>query len=414
MELALAVGEPEMIVAPAAAMNIEGLWMAGEIALTGIDVVGVLQRAVAALPPEHARGRALALGALAEAGYWVLPLDELDRLSLEALELARSVGDRDLLARTLHKRIQAMWRASTFAERRDAVDELVALIDTLPADTDREALGCYCRASVSWEEGDIGLTLDLVTRAQELAAITGTPALVTQLGFMESVVRTARGEVQRAERLVEDAYDLYRRTRRWSAEPFRSGHRLLGLVEMDRLDEVELIAPDLLVSDYGPVFAECVAFAFHELGAPELAREITPEVPELPDAWLFLGAATGAAHNRVGLGDLDGARLLASQLAPYSGRFAVIGTGPALGDVDLALARIALLEGDADRAAHLLDRSVDLLERGGAVPWLVRALLERHALRADPADLERAAAALATRHLPLLARRLSERQAVSK
>ena len=92
----------------------------------------------------------------------------------------------------------------------------------------------------------------------------------------------------------------------------------------------------------------------------------------------------------------------------------MIGTGPVIGDVDLALARIAVLEGDDERAGHLLDRSVDLLERGGAVPWLVRALLERHALRADPADLDRAAAALATRELPLLARRLSERQAASK
>jgi DNA-binding SARP family transcriptional activator len=414
MELALAAGDPEMIVAPAAAMNIEGLWMAGEIALTGVDVVGVLQRAVAALPPEHARGRALALGALAEAGYWVLGVDELDRLSLEALQIARTLGDHDLLARTLHKRIQAMWRASTFPERRDAVEELAAMVEVMPADTDRQALAWYSRASVSWEQGDVDLTLEQLTRGQELAARTGTPALVTQLGFMESVVCTARGEVQRAEHLVEDAYDLYRRTRRWAAEPFRSGHRLLGLVEMDRLDEVEALAPDLLVSDYGPVFAECVAFAFHELGAPERARAITPDIPDLPDAWLFLGAATGAAHNRVYLGDLDGARILGAQLAPYSGRFAVVGTGPALGDVDLALARIALLDGDREGALRLLDRSVDLLARGGAVPWLVRALLQRHDLTADPADLERAGAALATRHLPLLERRLSERQAASK
>jgi hypothetical protein len=307
-----------------------------------------------------------------------------------------------------------MWRAATFAERKEAVDELVELVASMPDDTDRQALTWYSLASVSWEEGDVATTFERVTRARDLAARTGTPALVTQLGFMESAVLHALGELQRAEDLIEDAYDIYRRTRRWAAEPFRAGHRLLGLMEDDQLDEVIELAPMLLDSVYGPVFGECVAFAYHELGVPELAPAITPETPMLTDAWLFLGAATGAAHNRVSLGDLDNARALGVQLAPYAGRLAVVGTGPCLGDVDLVLARIALLEGDEGAALAHLDASVDRLDRGGAVPWLVRSLLRRHDITGEPADLARAAEVVASRRLPLLQRQVRERQAVSK
>jgi len=414
MELALAAGDPALIVPPAAAMNIDGLWMAGEIAMSGVDVVGVLQRAVAALPDDERVGRALALGALAESGYWLLAPDELDRLSGDALQIARQLDDPDLLARTLHKRIQALWRAATFEARRDAVEELLALAETTPDDTDRQALAWYGAASISWEDGDVLLTAERVGRARGLAARTGTPALVTQLGFMEAAVLQARGEVQSADDLIEDAYELYRRTRRWAAEPFRAGHRLLGLMEHDRLDEVVALAPLLMESVYGAVFGECVAYAFHELGASELAPAVTADQPVLTDAWLFLGAATGAVHNRVSLGDMEVARALGAQLAPYAGRLAVVGTGPCLGSVDMALARIAQADGDEGAARAHLDASIDLLTRGGSVPWLVRSLLLRHDVTGDAADLERAEALVATRDLPLLRRRVTERRARSK
>jgi hypothetical protein len=388
--------------------------MAGEIAMSGVDVVGVLQRAVAALPEEERAGRALALGALAENGYWVLAPDELDRLSGDALRIARQLDDPGLVARTLHKRIQVLWRAATFEPRREAVDELLALAQTTPEDTDRQALAWYCSASISWEDGDVTLTAERVERARALADRTGTLALVTQLGFMDAAARQARGDVRTADDLIEEAYEVYRRTRRWAADPFRAGHRLLGLMEQDRLDDIVALAPLLMESVYGPVFGECVAYAYHELGAPELAPSVTPDRPALVDAWLFLGAAAGTVHNRVRLGDLEVARQVGEQLAPYAGRLAVVGTGPCLGDVHTALAVLARAEGDRSAALAHLDASVERLARGGALPWLVRSLLLRHEITGDADDLRRAEALVATRDLPLLRRRVEERQAVVK
>jgi hypothetical protein len=174
------------------------------------------------------------------------------------------------------------------------------------------------------------------------------------------------------------------------------------------------VSPVLLESAYGLLFGECLAFALGELGELDRARSITPQEPMVVDSWAFLGVAAATVHNRLAIGDLTGAERVGAQLAPYAGRLATVGSGPAFGDVHLALGRLAHAHGDDTAALAHVDASVDLLGRGGLVPWHVRALLHRHELTGDPADLERAAEALATRELPHLERRLSERQAASK
>jgi DNA-binding SARP family transcriptional activator len=416
LELALGTGDPDMIATPAAAMNIEGLWTAGEISASGttVGVVDVLQRAAAALADHPGAGRALTLGALAENGYWQLSVDELDDITLEALAEARAQADRDVLARTLHKRNQAMWRAATLPQRKEAVAEVLDLVGSGRPSPDLEAMTLFSAASVAWEEGDVATALARVRQARGLADRTGTPALVTQLAFFDVSILQGLGEVERADALIDATYDLYRRTRRWAADPFRAGYKMVGWLEMDRLDLIQEVADALMESAYGPMFGECLAFAFGELGELERATEITPPEPLLVDSWAFLGVAAATVHNRIGLGDLRGADQAGAMLAPYAGRLATVGTGPAFGDVHLALGRLAHAHGDDATALAHIDASVEALARGGLVPWHVRALLHRHELTADPADLERAASALATRELPHLERRLSERQAASK
>ena len=126
------------------------------------------------------------------------------------------------------------------------------------------------------------------------------------------------------------------------------------------------------------------------------------------------------ARKRDHLGTRDGGEHAAAEDdTPHAGRSAAgcnLSRSLALrgGHVDLALARIAMLEGDESTALGHLDASVERLERGGAVPWFVRSLLYRHEMTADPADLRRASEAVATRDLPLLAARVAERRAASK
>jgi hypothetical protein len=277
-----------------------------------------------------------------------------------------------------------------------------------------EAIAQFGAASVEWEVGDTDSVDRRVARARALAEVTGAPALITQIDFFRASLMIGRGELGAAESLIEDTYELYRRTRRWAADAFRAAYLITVWVEQERLDDILAAAPVILESQYAPAFGEAIAFGCLELGAADVAAPIVVETPPLFDSWMLLGIAAVAAHNRVTVGDTTAAEALRPVLRPYSGRMAVPGTGPNLGDVDLALARIERLLGDDDAALDHLDRSVGLLTRAGQRGWLVRALLERHDLTGAPADLDAAAQLVADTELTLLQRRVAGLQAASK
>ena len=157
-----------------------------------------------------------------------------------------------------------------------------------------------------------------------------------------------------------------------------------------------------------------MALVYAEVGDLDRAAELIPAEPPLIDGWPWLGVATAAAHNRVTFGNHANARILGDHLRPYSGRLATVGTGPAFGDVDMALGRIAHLLGDDDAALRHYGASVDLLGRAGAVPWLVRALLHRHEITGGSGRSGAGGRGRGHPDLPLLAGRVRERQAVSK
>jgi hypothetical protein len=148
-----------------------------------------------------------------------------------------------------------------------------------------------------------------------------------------------------------------------------------------------------------------------ELGRLEEAAIVLADapLPRLVDSWLFLGLVGAALHTRVALGETGAVRTLVDVLAPYAGRLCTTGTGAAFGDVHLALAAGHRLVGDREVARRHADASVALLDRAGAGPDLVRALLLRAEL--DPAtaadDRARAAELVEALDLPLLRRRLT-------
>jgi hypothetical protein len=319
-----------------------------------------------------------------------------------------------VLALTLHKRNQAMWTPQSLDARRAAAEELVAMVEAERFPADLEAVALFGGASVDWETGDTARAGARVERARALAERTGAPALITQIDFFRAALMITRGEPTRADALVDETYELYRRTRRWAADTFRAAFKTVAWTELGRLDGVVAISPGILDSPYASTFGEAIALAYVELGDLDRAAALATDLPPLFDSWMLLGVLAAAAHVRVALGDRSGAEVLHRQLLPYSGRMAVPGTGPALGDVDLALARVERLLGDRDAAVAHLASSIELLTRADAAPWAVRALLERHDLLGDPEDLERASQLVARRDLPVLRDRVARRQATSK
>lgn len=407
IDLAVALGDPGRVGRAAAAMHLEGLWFAGEVGLVAVDAVAALERALAVMPEEPSVDLALTLGALGENAYWRWPVERLDEVSARAVAVARRTGDPVALGRALHKRNQVLWRASTVAERQVAVDELLGLIDAGLTPPELSATGLIGAAGVAWETADVTTAEAHRARARLLARELGSPALITQLDFFEATLLTWHGRLDEAHEMIDTAYDLYRRTRRWSADVFRAGFKIMVSLEQDRAEDILELAPLLLDSPYRPWFQEAVAFALTELGRLDEARALVgTDLPPFVDCWLYVGVLTTAAHTRVALGDVEAATTLRRLLVPHLGLLGSVGTGIACGDVALALGRLDLFLGDHDAARAMADRSVATCDAGGAGPWLVRALLFRAGVTGDDADRERAAGIVDRLDLQLLRHRI--------
>jgi DNA-binding SARP family transcriptional activator len=394
IDLAIAMGDQERVAQAAAAMNVDGLWMAGEVATAAVAAVDGLERALAAMSAEPSPERALVLGTLAEDGYWQLPPERVDEISAEAVEMARSLGDPVTLGRALHKRNLALWRAGSLAERAAAAEELTALADAHELPLSLEALAHFGQGGVEWERGNVPAAAAHAVRARALADRIGAPALITQLDYFLSTLAGFAGRLDEAVALGDRAYDLYRRTRRWAADALHAGIVLPARMEQGRIDLIVADKDLILDSPYRPWFQEGYAFALVQFGRlDEAAVVLDGQAPPLVDCWLYLGILGAATHVRVALGDTAGVSLLAGELERYPGRIAAAGTGAAFGDTDLALAAARHHLGDDEAALAHVERSVALLSAAGSASDLVRALLLRAELAPEgaPADVLRAA-----------------------
>jgi tetratricopeptide (TPR) repeat protein len=411
LDLACNLGDVDRIARAAADMSIDGVWSTGEVALTSVDAVSSLERALAMLPEVPTEQRVLAMSALAEAAYWVRPPDLLDDLTARAVADARALGDPRSLGRALSKRTQALWRAAAFDGRAEAAEELYALAEAHDLPPNIEAMARFGMGGVSWERGHVAIALEQAMQAQRIAHQLGSPALMTQVDWFVATIAAFRGHLHEAEVLCDRAFDLYRRTRRWSAETLDAGLRMSIHMEQGRLDEIQRRRDVLLDSPYRPWFQEGYAYALVQFGLVDEAAVLLHDfpLPPLVDSWLYLGLVAAATHVRVALGHRDAVSTLLEELRPHQGRLATAGTGSAFGDVHLALANGLAFLGEHGEAAHHVDRSVAVLTDAGSGPDLVRALLLRAELvpAGAAADRSRAAELVDRLDLPLLRARLA-------
>jgi DNA-binding SARP family transcriptional activator len=411
LDLACALGDTDRIATAAADMSIDGVWNTGEVALTSVDAVSSLERALAMLPETPTPQRVLAMSALSEAAYWVRPPELLDDLTARAVADARTLHDPLTLGRALAKRNQALWRAASFDGRAEAAEELFAMAEEHDLPPNIEAMARFGMGGVSWERADVASALQQAAQAQQIAHRLGSPALMTQVDWFVATLAAFRGRLQEAEALCDRAFELYRRTRRWSADTLDAGLRMSIQMEQGRIDEIRARRDVLLDSPYRPWFQEGYAYGLVQFGLVDEAADLLADAPLPPliDSWLFLGLIGAATHVRNALGNREAVATLLELLRPYEGRLATTGTGSAFGDVHLALAAGLRFLGDHAAAAHHADRSVGVLTGAGAGPDLVRALLLRAELVPASADADRARAVELVERLdlPLLRSRLA-------
>jgi hypothetical protein len=317
----------------------------------------------------------------------------------------RDLGERAVLAARRHDdpaligtALMRRWTTlglEQFAERQAVADEAVALDRQhgLPADIRASA---YLMAGLAAMDGlDLAGAEAAMDVARTEAERCGRPAIVTEVGWFEALVHLAAGRSHEAEARALATYDLYRRTRALNADTILAGILLGARADSGRLDQLlEMTSSLAREGVYTFVARACMAWAGAEGGHEDMARKVVLSPAELarttPD-YLQRATFVGTAYAWWHLGiHADAAEALAARLRPWANRVAFPGsTGPFLGPVTLALARLAHLAGDRGEALRRIADTVATCERVGYPTWLARALADQADWLAgspDPAD----------------------------
>lgn len=320
------------------------------------DMVAVLEDLLAhrdelaATEAERDRLSAQLLGTLGVELAFSHDLQRGVRYATQAVELARGMGDPELLSRTLNNYGLAVWGRPGAAELRlAACDEALALAGSgLPRRT--EFFARLHRAAIRLHLTDLrGFEADL-DAGRRLAFSLSGPEVRPHVLWQHAGAAWLRGDGQRAEELTTEAYELYRRVTPHARHAY-AAHQFTLRRGDGRLAE----AIDVLVEtgDEGnPLLQLMAVVAAAESGDLAEARRLRKRWgrTHIRD-WASDVAVLLDAECALLLGDEPEQEMAIVQLLPFRGRQAVLGTPSfSLGAYDELLGRMAEHRGDLTAA----------------------------------------------------------------
>jgi eukaryotic-like serine/threonine-protein kinase len=401
-ELARRLGDGEML-ARAALGYVIGLggfllFARFEVGATG---VGLLEEALAALPPDDSPLRARVLARLAVEMHTSYEVERRIAASTEAIEMSRRLGDSEALVTALHARHWAFGAPEMVHERLENTEEMLAVAAEL-GDEELAFLAHNSRFHCFLELCD-GPGVDA-----EIAAVTQLGERIQQPfyrwhGVCLQVIRAELdGRFGDAERLAQEALRIARlRHSEYAAYMYKHAQMLAIRWAQGRLDEYW---PD--VADHGERYLWVArwrdALAAVELGdrsaaAAEIARHAGRSFADIPRDLFWLIRLCSLAEACVVANDHAHARSLYELLLPYPDRNTVTYLQQPFGPVALRLGMLAaMLERWEDVERHF-ETALASCELLGARAIRLRVLLEyARALvaRSGPGDAARSAALL--------------------
>jgi len=368
------------------------------------EQVHMLEEAAEGLGADQPALRARVLARLASHLYWSDPEDRWERLSAEALELAREAGDPATLAYALTARHWVGWGPDNLEERLATAREIVRIAERLE-DGRLEAMGRIFLLLDLLEKGDVAVADQEAATIQRISEEMRDPTG----GWFATMYRAGRaireGRFEDAEAMATEAYG-----QGTVALPGDPSWPTLSMAlqtyqirfAQGRIAELEPMARALVQDLPGHLAAWRCALAcvLAELGREEEARaQLDPLVAsgfaELPRDVTWLSALTQCAHVASVVDDAAAAEVLYGLLEPYPDRHVLIGPGAALGGpVSLFLGMLATTTGQFDRAEKHFEHAAGEARRIGSGPWVAQARYRHAAMllrRDDPGDRERAA-----------------------
>lgn len=377
IDLAASIQAVDRMAGAAVLFNQGHVWTNEGYGVVDERVVAALDRTLVALGHTDPPARALILGA--RASELVFAPRERHRVACrEAVEVARAAGDPATLARVLIN-VELPNSPYDLEEREARLAEVARLCETHGLSWETRFASHHQLALVRAERADLDGAADCLGAARQALEGRGGGRYRAQLYWFESGLLTARGDHREARRLVEEAYELHRRGRRYDAETLRFAG--LGAIATDvgGLEEVLAVAADLPVSSaYRHTSNASIAWMLTEIGRHDDAARLLESARQLgphPDDFTRLYSQCCELQALVEVGDRGGAEALHEQLAPFAGRWACSGTSPlSAGLVDLALARADALAGRTHVARRRFELAAEGHERMQVPAWTARTL----------------------------------------
>ena len=387
----------------------------------GIDYGGaleLLEEAGGALEAGDSELRVRVLAALGRALSFAGRPAESAAVRDEAIAMAARIGDRQGLALVLSR---SYWlRGPTpLAEILDMLAEGRDLARKL-GDIEIVAEAFQWRIAALIAIGDLGAA------RVELAALFETAGRMRQ-PFALHVAEQYAAAIALCDGRLHEAEAAAERSREWSRllagrDPSSVyGIQMFGIRrEQGRLAELAPAVRSLAVSDRAAAWRPGLAALMAELGMVREARaeldRIRAEGLDTLRPSLWLASLTYLADVCAIAGDVEMAKLVYAELLPHSGSSVMIGHAVACyGAADRYLGMLAAVAGDRDRAALHFEAALARDREAGASTWVAHTACEYGRLLRDggrPDDATRAAELLA--EAADLARRIGMRSLLER
>jgi tetratricopeptide (TPR) repeat protein len=366
------------------------------------QLIALLEEAIERLSPEDSALRARVMARLSLELTFSDEAALRESLSLEAIEMARRLGDVVALCHALRARWLARWGPDGLEERAALVEEHLALAKET-GDREIELLARARRITCLVETGDgAAAALDIAAHAG-LAEELRMPYYAWVAATMRAGRALLAGSFDRVEELAEDARSCL--PGRPNAGHAHLNHMTMLRWEQGRLPELRESWQQLVERFPQLAFAQawlCLAAA--EDGREDAARgglrELVGAIPNLPRNGLWLPAIALSSLAAARLGERDVAASLYPLLRPYAERAIVLPMPhPVLcfGSAALHLALLATLTREWEDAETHFQNAMRVHRRLAAKPFLARTYAEFAGMllaRGDAKDRARAAALL--------------------
>ena len=360
----------------------------------------LLEEALRALPDEASALRARVLARLAPELYWAHDFARADRVSAEAVAMARRLGDPETLGEALDCRHYAILGPDTLEERLELSEELLRLADGT-RDGRLELRGRLWRIQDLLETGAVAAVDVEIEEHARLARALRQPGHLWVAAYLRTMRALLEGRLEEAKRLAAEAFAIGQRAQIADAAGVYYGPHLYPICRQqggaEALEE-PIRAICELYHELIPGYRVNLAGILWMLGRLEDARReyerLAKRKFDLPRDHNWLAFQWVLVDLCTSFEDVHAAGVLSDLLRPYAARYVTAAFATCCaGSVHYPLGRLAALMARFEEAEDHFKAALEAHARIGARGLAAESQAEYAAMllaRGGPGDPERA------------------------